>query len=180
MAFARYKNSVTLLLSLVALYFGADTEVFRAVVAHIAHAGYVGAMLMGMLYVSTFTVVPATVVLSQLAETANPMLLALAAGAGAVVGDVVIFRVVKDGVLEELRPVFTRIGSTRAACVLRSPRLQWLVPVLGALLIASPFPDEIGIGLMGLTGIRLWHFVVLSFGLSSIGILMIVTTARLV
>jgi uncharacterized membrane protein YdjX (TVP38/TMEM64 family) len=53
------------------------------------------------------------------------------------------------------------------------------LPIIGALIIISPFPDEIGIGLMGLSKIKKWQFMLISFALNSLGIFIIVALANI-
>ncbi|MEK7660290.1 MAG: hypothetical protein AAB343_03750 [Patescibacteria group bacterium] len=49
---------------------------------------------------------------------------------------------------------------------------------MGAIIIASPFPDEVGISLMGISQLKNWQFLVISFLLNSLGILFVVTIAK--
>ncbi|MDP3800322.1 MAG: hypothetical protein Q8Q90_02755, partial [bacterium] len=53
----------------------------------------------------------------------------------------------------------------------RKSFLRWFTPFLGALIIASPFPDELGLVLMGLSKTNTKVFIPVSFGLNFIGIL---------
>ena len=56
--------------------------------------------------------------------------------------------------------------------------LKSLFPFLGALLIASPLPDEFGVALMGLAKMPTSEFVPISFSLNFLGILVIGVLAR--
>lgn len=133
----------------------------------------------GTFFVLTFTVAPAGVVLFNLAEIYNPYLVALVAGLGAVVGDYIIFRFLKDAVFEEIKPVFMKLGGTHMSRLMSTPYFAWLAPVIGAVIIASPFPDEIGIGLMGISKLKNWQFLVVSLLLNSLGMLAIVVIAKI-
>lgn len=141
--------------------------------------GLVGAFVAGIFFVSSFTVAIAGVGLFFMAETMNPITLSLVAGLGAVIGDYLIFRFVKDRVFEELKPLFLKIGGSSLHKILKSRHFHWLASILGAIVIASPFPDEIGIGLMGLSKIKNWQFLLLTFVLNSIGIYILITATRL-
>jgi hypothetical protein len=118
------------------------------------------------------------VVLFHLGQNFNPFLIAVSAGAGAVLGDFLIFRFLKDGVFRELRPLFNSLGGSHIIKLFKTPYFTWLAPLLGAIIIASPLPDEIGIGLMGLSNIKTWQFLVLTFVLNTLGILVVVLFAR--
>jgi uncharacterized membrane protein YdjX (TVP38/TMEM64 family) len=117
-------------------------------------------------------------VIFQLAGVLNPLGIALAAGLGALIGDFLIFRFFKDHVFEELRPFFQKLGTHSLMRIFSTPHFAWILPVLGAFIIASPFPDEIGIGLMGISRMKTWQFLLLAFVLNSTGIFFIVTLAN--
>lgn len=174
----KYKNSILLIVSLATLFMVADTEVAHALLREIGTYGYLGAFVAGIFFVSTFTVAPASVVLFHLAQNLNPGLIAICAGAGGVIGDLLIFRFLKDGVYQELRPVFKKYGGHHLARLFKTPYFAWLAPVVGAVIIASPLPDEVGIALMGFSRIKLWQFVALAFILDALGILAVVLLAR--
>jgi hypothetical protein len=174
----KYKNLGLLCASLIALWYIADHPFVVRLINDIETLGYLGAFITGIFFVSTFTVAPAMVVLYRLAETFNAYEIALFAGAGAVLGDYLIFRFLRDGVFDELRPLFARMEGSYVVKLLYTPYFFWLTPLLGAVIIASPFPDEVGIGIMGISKIRPWQFVLLSFFLNAIGIFIVITLAE--
>lgn len=141
--------------------------------------GYVGAFIAGIFYVSTFTVVPAAIILYHLAEVLDPIGIAVTAGVGGVIGDYFMFRVLRDHVFDELKPVFMKLGGNHVSRLLSTPYFGWLSPVIGAVIIASPFPDEIGVSLMGISHIRNWQFVLVTLILDILSIFIIVGAARL-
>lgn len=167
-----------LIVSVIVLFYLAGTPLVDHVVAAMGELGYIGSLITGIFFVSTFTVAPAVIVLYNLAEVLNPLIVALSAGAGAVIGDFLIFRFFKDHVFEELRPIFKRLGDGPLLRIISTPYFAWILPVAGALIIASPFPDEIGIGLMGIARMKTFQFLLLAFVLNSAGIFFIVTLAR--
>ncbi len=174
----RLKNTTYLILSIVALFLFADTPYLRNFVAGIGNLGYLGAFFTGIFFVFTFTVAPSWLVLYYLAQTLNPWGVALLAGAGAVGGDYLIFRFLKDRVFGEWQPILKNLESTKLGKILHTPLFAFLTPLIGVLIIASPFPDELGIGMLGLSKIKPWQFLLLSFALNTLGILIIVLLAR--
>ena len=174
----RYKNTGLLVVSLVVFFYLAGTPFVERLIAAMGSLGYVGSFVTGIFFVSTFTVTPAIIILYHLGEMLNPLGVALSAGAGAVIGDFIIFRFLKDHVFEELRPVFSKLGNHPILRILSTPYFAWILPVLGAFIIASPFPDEVGIGLMGISRMKSWQFLILAFVLNSTGIFFIVTLAH--
>lgn len=174
----RYKNTGLLILSVIVFLYFADSPIIREIIGRIGELGYFGAFVTGIFFVSIFTVAPAGVVLFNLADTLNPLEVALIAGAGSVVGDYLILRFLKDKVFSELGPVFKQFRGSYIGKLFRTPYFAWLTPLVGAALIISPFPDEVGIGMLGLSKLRLWQFLVVTFLLDVVGIFLIVLLAR--
>ena len=174
----RYKNTTYLVISMFVFLFLATTPLVKGFIEAMGSTGYIGAFIMGMFFVSIFTAAPAGVVLYNLAETLHPLEVAVLAGAGGVVGDYIIFRFLKDTLFEELQPLFHKVTTHRLTKLFYTPYFMWLTPILGVLFIASPGPDEIGIGLLGLSRIKPWQFLLVTFLLNSAGILSIILIAR--
>ena len=175
-----YKNTTLLIFSLILFFLLAETPQVDSFIKQIGSLGYIGAFITGIFFVSTFTVAPAAVVLYHLADTLHPLEIAILAGLGAMVGDYIIFRFMKDRVFSELRPLFLKHGRPYIRILFRSPYFAWIVPIFGAFIIASPFPDEVGVGILSLSKIKRWQFFLLSLILNAIGIFLVVSFARLV
>ncbi len=176
----RYKNTALLILSLIGFYYLLQLPVTDQAIKQIGNLGYLGAILAGIFFVSTFTVAPAGLLLYRLAENLHPAEVALLAGLGAMVGDYVIFRFMKDRVFEELAPLFRQLHTPYVRTLFISPFFAWLLPLIGALIIASPVPDEVSVSMLGLSKIRPWQFFAVTFTLNALGIFLVVTAARLI
>lgn len=177
----RYENTALLVVSLVLVFFLAKTPLLDNIITAAGSLGYFGAFIVGMFFVSTFTVAPAIVILYHLADTSlHPIEVAVLAGLGAMIGDYIIFRFMKDRVFEELGPIFKKLQHPGVKDLFKSPFFAWLGPLFGAFLIASPLPDEVGVSLLGLTKIKRWQFFAMTFVLNSVGILLTVLAARLI
>lgn len=176
----KYKNTAFLLLSLVVLFVFADSVVVKNFISKVGGLGYFGIFVTGLFFVSTFTVAPASVVLYFLSSQFHPAVIALVAGVGASFGDLLILKFLKDRVFVELYPLFTKMAGRRVRRLFRTPYFAWLSPVVGILIIASPFPDEIGIGLLGVSKLKSWQFFLISFVCNALGIFVIVSLAKAV
>ena len=175
----KLKNTFLLIVSVVVLFYFSDSPFIRNGIHEIGELGLFGAFLAGIFFVSTFTVAPASIVLFYLAKELDPLGVIISAGVGAMLGDYIIFHFFKDKVLGELEPVFMKLGGSHISRLFSTPYFAWLAPVFGAIIIASPFPDEIGIGLLGIAKIKNWQFLILSFILNSFGIFFIIALANL-
>lgn len=174
-----YKNTTFLVLGLIAFILLVRVPAVDDAIKQVGGLGYLGAFLTGIFFVSTFTAVPAAYVLYSLAETLHPVEIALLAGLGAMLGDYLIFRLVKDSLFEELKPALTKLQHPALRTLFKTPYFSWLLPFIGAVVIASPLPDEAGVSLLGLSKIRKWQFFAITFALNAVGIFLVVTAARL-
>lgn len=176
----KYKNLTFLIAGLLLAFFLYRSDSFHTFLLSFGELGYLGAFIAGLLFVSSFSAATAVVILLVLADKLLPLEVALLAGLGAVCGDVLIFRFVKDDLIEEIRPVFERFGGRHVALLLRTKYFSWSLPLIGALLIASPLPDEVGVSLLGLSKMSTVKFLALSFTLNSLGILLLITAATFI
>ena len=173
----RYKNLTIFFLSILFAVFLSKNESFHSFLMHLGNFGYLGAFFTGIFFVSTFTVSSAVVVLFVLAESLTAWEIGVIAGLGAVVGDLTIFRLFKDRLLCEIEPIYDRLGGNHIIKILHLKYFSWTLPVFGALIVASPFPDELGISLMGISKMKTYQFLVLSFILNAIGIFLVVSAS---
>lgn len=134
---------------------------------------FIGSFIAGMFFVSVFTAAPAAAVLVELFEANSLLEVALAGGLGALLGDWVMFRFMRYHVANDLAYLLKHSGPRRLIAVFRLRCFRWLAPLLGALIVASPFPDEIGLALMGFSRLRTAVFLPVSFILNFLGILVI-------
>lgn len=175
----KYKNLTFLLFSLVLAYFVFLNETLHGYLLHLGNLGYVGAFFAGILFVSTFTVATGAIILLVLAETLSPIEIGLIAGLGAVVGDFVIFRFVKDDLAREIKVIYNEIdGNHHLKKVLHTKYFGWTFPVIGAIIIASPLPDELGISLMGISKLKTYQFLIISLILNAVGIFLVVSASK--
>lgn len=175
-----FHNTLLLLATLVALAWFSSTPEAAALMRHIGELGYAGAALAGVFFTSTFTIVPAAVVLFNIAHGLDPFIAALVGGAGAVVGDLILYRFLKDQVYAELAPVVRKLGGKQLGPLIKSPYFAWFAPVLGALVIASPFPDELGVSLLGVSHIKEWQFLAIAYIANVSGVFAVVFLAQVV
>jgi len=158
-----------------------QNEQLHAFLAHLGTLGYIGAFIAGILFVSTFTVATGVLILFVLAETLHPIEIGLIAGCGAVIGDITIFRFVKDNLAHEISDIYNHVDHKKHLKKLfNSPYFAWMLPIFGAIIIASPLPDEVGVSLIGISKMRTIPFIIISFILNSIGIFLIVSASLII
>ena len=180
----KYKNLTVLFFSIVVAIFLSRFEIFHTFLLTLGGLGYIGAFIAGILFVSVFTVATGAVILLVLSEELSPLTIGLVAGLGAVFGDYVIFRFVKDSLMKEIKPIYSSIGGNFLSRIfgttLHTKYFSWLLPVIGAVIIASPLSDELGISLMGISKMKTYQFIFISFLLNAIGIFLVVSASLVI
>ncbi len=146
--------------------------------AHVDGYYIVGAFVAGLFFTSAFTTAPAIVVLAKLSLAFPPVVIALVGALGSVIGDLVIFSFVKGHISNDISYLLAHAKSRRIRHIFRYRFVRWSLALVGALIIASPLPDEIGLALMGLSKISTRRFMLISYTFNAIGIFLIYLVAR--
>ncbi len=95
-------------------------------------------------------------------------------------GNFIMFHLVKDDLEEELKPVEKYIEGTHLWKLLHTRHFRWSLPVIGAMLIVTPLPNEVGVSLLRLARMPTPEFVIISFILNTLGILSLTLLTRIV
>jgi len=132
-----------------------------------------GAFLAGILFASTFTVAVASSVFLLLTKTHNAFAIALIGGLGALAGDTLIFKFLRDDLIADFEYLEKHFPNKLAKRIIHSKLIFWFLPIIAALVIASPFPDEVGLLLLASIKLKYHHFSILSFTFNTIGILIL-------
>lgn len=134
---------------------------------------FLGIFLSGLFFTSVFTTAPAIVLLAQFSEV-TPMYILVPIGAfGAVVGDCIIFKLVRNRIAEDLRYIISFSKYRRLPKIFKTKLFHYFLPFLGSLIIASPFPNELGVAILGLSKVSSNQFYLISFIFNSLAILLI-------
>ena len=174
----KYKHLTFFFVSLIVVGLLSKLPHFHDLMHKLAQAGHWGAFIGGILYISSFTAAVGALLLISLTETVPLMQLCLLAGLGGLVGDLLIFKFIRSEMRNELHRLYYVLGGKFITRLFkRNKPLSWLVPVAGAVIIASPLPDEIGISMLGVTKIRTIHFSVMAFVLDVVGVFALVKLA---
>ena len=137
----------------------------------------IASFIAGIFYTSIFTVVPATAAIIEIAQRSNPFLIALVGGFGALLGDYIIFRYIRDNISGYISSIARKI---RHESILESKIFSFSFAIIGAVIVASPLPDEIGLALMGITKMRTLYFVPISYVLNSIGVFVLALIGKVI
>lgn len=173
-----YKHTTIAVLIAVAFIALIDSTVVAGLLSLVKQLGYLGVFIAGLLSVSFFTTAPAIVMLVDLANEFDPIALAIVAGSGAMVGDWILMMFFEDRVIKELRPLLRKLHVHEMVARLRYRYTSWILVTAGAISLATPIPDEIGVALLGISHFNKAYLLGICFVLNTVGILAIVLTAR--
>ena len=169
-----FRHTVAALLLISGFVLALDTAIVQTLITEITSLGFIGIVLTGVLFTSFFTAAPAVALLLTFANDYNPLLLSLVAGCGAMLGDYIILKFAEDKIGSELKPVAKKLKLMSFINVLHKKRYKPITATAGALIIASPFPDEAGVALLGLSHLSVVRLMLLTFILNSAGILSLI------
>lgn len=146
--------------------------------------GYIGGFIAGMAYAFTFTTAAAAFLFLELGEALDPIPAIVIGGLGAMVGDLLFYWLLNNGIKKEVKAFFiAMIPGKRLKRMERFTKRRifaWTVPFLASLLIASPLPDELGIALFSVINFKPKYLAFISFVLNMIGIATLVTLGRII
>ncbi|HEY4523512.1 MAG TPA: hypothetical protein VJK04_01410 [Candidatus Paceibacterota bacterium] len=174
------KDIAVIALSILIAVILVKTKVLVSILASSKELELFGSFIAGMFFTSIFTVAPATVVLAEIAQVNSVLWVAFFGGIGAMIGDMIIFRFVRNRLSEDILFLLKKSKSERLISIFRLRIFRWLFAFLGMLIIASPLPDELGLMIMGFSKIKTSLFIPISFLLNSLGIFIIGLIAKAV
>ncbi|MFZ2555763.1 MAG: hypothetical protein WAZ27_00090 [Minisyncoccia bacterium] len=166
------RDAALLVASILFALWSARTGFAESLVVSAGEYALLASAVAGFFFTSLFTLAPASVALAALGELHPHIQIALAGAAGAVIGDLLLFLFVRDRISDDLTLLFSGRRWSTLRKLMRKPLLHWLLPFTGALIIASPLPDELGLTMMGISRVSMAAFVPISFTMNFLGIML--------
>lgn len=192
----KYRNLILLALSFVFAYYMLKTPQIVSLIENLGNLGYSASFVAGMLFSYGITTAPATVALFTLGKTLNPFIIAALGASGTVISDYIIFRIVRDKLLGEIKLLSKEVRTLTKPishlffweelrvriwrAISRSKVWNLIVPVIGGLIIASPLPDEIGVAIFGAIKFETKKFILVAYLFNFIGIFIVAYSARVI
>ncbi len=128
----------------------------------------------GMFFTSVFTLAPASISLIHIAEGSPVSGVVIFGAIGAMCGDLILLFFIRDRFADDVMKV---LKPSTVKYILKSLHfgfMKWLSPIIGAIIIASPLPDEFGITLLGMSKVKLSIFLPLAFIMNALGIYLLI------
>jgi len=173
-------NALALLMSVFLAYLVFMSGILEYILTRTTEIELMGAFVAGFFFTSLISTAPAIVALGTIAGAGHEPLwmVAMVGGFGSLLGDLILFVFLKNHVADELYQLTLHPSGRRFKKLIHLRSVRWLFGLIGALIIASPLPDELGLVLMGVGKIRIWLLAIFSFVFNAIGIYIIGIVAR--
>ncbi len=173
-----WRDMFFIILSLFVAFILVRLGVTNKIVSFSEEGKIFGSFFSGVFFTSAFTIAPASIAIATLSKTTPLLILAFWGAIGAVLGDMILFLFIRDRFADDLEAALRHYHDKKLTRFFHRRFFHWLTPIIGALVIASPLPDEIGITMMGISKIRTWVLVAISFTMNFLGILLVALVAH--
>jgi len=178
----KYPKLLLLILLSVLAYHIFSNDAVQNYVANLDGLGYLGIFVAGMCFSFGFST-PFAIGFFVISQPDNILLAALIGGAGALVSDLFIFKLIRFSFMDE----FKRLEKTDAIRTINKPlNSRWihrikiyLLYIFAGIVIASPLPDELGVSMLaGLSKIKTHVLAIISFIMNSFGIFLMLLIGK--
>lgn len=147
--------------------------VIHTLLERFTEAPIIASFVAGLFFTSIFTTAPAIAALYEISQQAPVWQVALVGALGSVLGDLFLFTFIHADVSKDVAFLFEKKKYKRIFHIFHTQLFEWALPLFGAVIIASPLPDELGLAMLGFSEIKTRYFVVLSYLFNAAGILLI-------
>lgn len=169
-----FQDMLIIAISVFFAYVLITTEAIHSILVRTQDFEFIGSFIAGLFFTSVFTTAPAIVALGEMSQASSIATVALFGSLGAVIGDVVIFKFIRDRFSDHLMELLHLKKEGKKIKIRHHLHLfRWVSFFVGGLIIASPLPDELGISFLGFSKMNLKMFIPISFIFNFIGILLI-------
>lgn len=134
----------------------------------------ISSFIAGIFFTSAFTLAPSSITLIHISNHSPILGVVLWGALGAMFGDLILFLFIKDRFAEDLKKALKTSTLKHLLKSLHFGFMRWLSPLIGALIIASPLPDEFGITLLGMSKMKTTVLLPVAFVMNALGIYLLI------
>lgn len=178
------KKPWTFYLSLFLFAFGITvflftTGVLFAMIGIVQTVPLLAEFLSGFFYSSFISSPLAIFMIGILAKTNSPLQIALIGGIGAMLADLILFKLARLLFFGSVSPLtLNKNFNSIVKSLHRNSTFNFVAPFIGAVIIASPLPDELGIAILGLSKMPLLQVAMLTYLFNTAGIFVLAFLAQ--
>lgn len=141
----------------------------KALFEGLENDGYLGVLLTGVLYAFSITAASASVIFVNMTESLNPLIAALVGGTGSMAYDALVFLLSRKAGQNRIQLFFQHHSPFQKHLPV------WVTLVVGGAILASPLPDELAAGFLGVTHFSTGRFLLFSYLMNALGIFLLVS-----
>lgn len=172
-------KTIIFILSLIFAWYLIRNGILDNLVLKVLPIKFAAEFLAGMFYSSFLTAPISLAMIIVLSQNNNPITLAILAGLGAATADLLIVKFFRKKIAKEVNLVSHELHLQKASAFLKKLKMEFVIPLIGAMIIASPLPDELGLLMLGVSKLKYYEIAILTFVLNTAGILLIVIPINL-
>lgn len=151
-----------------------------AFIVNVLPVRFLAEFISGILFTSALTTPFSLAMFYVLSDSVHPIQLAAIGGLGAALGDMIIVRIFRYSLFEDISVIKKSLHIKKNTFhIFHNVFFRALGPVLGILIIASPFPDEFGLLLLGASRLNSIQLFLLTYTVNVAGIYLLATGAKL-
>lgn len=175
----RYPKLFLLIIFSILSYYIFSSFYVQKLVENLNSLSYLGILIAGIFFSFGFTT-PFSVGYFLTAQPQNIFIAAIIGGFGALLSDLLIFKVIKISFMDEFNQL-KKSPAIREINILLSKKplarfKNYMMYALVGFVIASPLPDELGVSMLaGLTKIKMHILAIIGFIMNTIGILILLS-----
>ncbi len=163
-----------IIISIFVAVFLVKTQILVTLLESTQEFKLLGSFIAGIFFTSIFTTAPSIVAIGEISQMQPVIHVAFFGALGALAGDLIIFKFIKDRLSDHLAEIMKgQLAGTKLRFKHHLKFFRYVTFFFGALIIASPLPDELGIGLLGLSKMSMKLFITVAFIGNFVGIALI-------
>lgn len=176
------RDSVLFLFSISIAWWIIKSGILHNLISYVLPLKFLAEFIAGILFSSFLTTPISVASFIVIADQNNPIIAALIGGLGAAIADLAIFKyfLKNKTVKNDLSTLSKDFKLKIIQHILKALHLEFLIILLGLLIIASPLPDELGLTLLSQTTINTKQLFLITYFANTFGILLITIPVNLI
>ena len=177
----KYPKFILFIITVFLAYYFYQVAEYGPLHEQIIELKLVGAFIAGLFYTYGFTTAFSIAIFLVIAQSNNIVAAAILGGLGALISDFIIFEFIRKAFSDEIVSLSHEKIIVYINKKVPNTMKKYLIPVLSFLIIASPLPDEIGVGILAtIRKLSVLEFILVSFLGNMAGIFIILTIGSLI
>lgn len=171
---------IIFLISCFLAYLLVQSGTVDSIIAKVLPVRFLAEFTGGLLFTSFLTTPFSFALFYVLSESVHPIQVALVGALGACIGDMLIVSVFRNSFFDDFKTLEKTLKLKRAFHFFHHSHFNHLAPLLGVLIIASPFPDELGLMMLGASKLKTIQLIILTYTVNAAGIYFISAASRFI